>query len=155
MAAVKRPRARKRADGTRRNPETEIVSAIAEWADEHPGLIRLRRTHCGKSRGVAGGWLYHGTEGWPDFTGGTHFGAALVVEVKREGEQPTAEQVEVMATLREWGWIVIVAHSVAEFAARLAGAFEARGHPIDFAGNVPRSGTTLTREEQSGRIGKA
>lgn len=118
--------------GRRRNPETDVCSAVARWAKEHPGLIRLRRTHCGISfRGFAK--LWHGPEGWPDYTGGTWFGAALVVEVKREGEEPTADQAETMATLRAWGWIVISCRSLTEFVRELAAECERRGHPFGSA----------------------
>jgi len=119
-------------DGRRRNPETDVLSAIANWAKRHPGLIRLRRTHSGRSyRGFA--TLWHGPEGWPDFTGGTWFGTAVAVEGKREGGTPDDVQTETLATLREWGWIVIVAQSVTDLACEFAAECARRGHPIERA----------------------
>lgn len=118
--------------GRRRNPETDTTRAIADWAKRHPGLLKLRRTHSGLSfRGFAK--LYHGPEHWPDFTGGTWFGAAMVVEGKREGARPSEEQQNEMATLREWGWIVISAQSGAEFVREFAAECARRGHPIEGA----------------------
>lgn len=116
--------------GRRRNPETDVGAAIAKWAKEHPGLLKLRRTHSGLSfRGFAK--LYHGPEGWPDYTGGTWFGAAMVVECKREGEEPNADQENEMATLREFGWIVISARSLTEFVREFAAECKRRGHAIE------------------------
>lgn len=117
-------------NGKRRNPETDVTAAIRKYCKRHPGLLKLRRTHCGISFRKDGGVLHHGTEAWPDFTGGTWFGAAIVVECKREGDVPTEDQENEMATLREWGWIVISCSSVAEFHAAFAAECEKRGRPL-------------------------
>lgn len=117
----------------RENPETAVVRFVREFADQHPGLLELRRTHSGTSR--RGRYtLYHGREGGLDYTGGTCFGVPLVVECKSENGRLSAEQIETIARYTEWGWIVIVCHSPAQFLERLASAFAQRGHPIDFAG---------------------
>lgn len=114
-------------NGRRRNPETELCAQIRDYCRRHPGLIKLRRTHCGISFSRDGAVLNHGPESWPDFTGGTWFGAAVVVECKREGEEPNEDQENEMATLREWGWIVISCASIAEFHQRLHDEANRRG----------------------------
>lgn len=118
--------------GKRRNPETDVTAAVRKYAQEHPGLLTLRRTHCGRSK-RGRHWLYHGPEGWPDYTGGTWFGAAIVVECKREGEEPTADQENEMAKCREWGWIVISCASRTDFHVQFVAACARLGHPIAHA----------------------
>lgn len=54
-----------------------------------------------------------GTVGWPDFTFAVN-GAPVAIEVKRPGQRPTADQIDVMAGLVRDGWNVRVVFGVAD-----------------------------------------
>lgn len=126
---ARQERARRRPGGRRENPETALLRSIKRWADLHPALLALRRTHCGRSFRL-GRVLDHGIAGWPDLTGGTHFGAPLVVETKTETGVESDLQTAVLERLRAWGWIVLVPRSFGDFLAQLAAEFARRGYPI-------------------------
>lgn len=92
--------------------ETSVSGAISDYLD------RLRifhlRLNSGKARGLSGGGIIHlCPTGTPDrFC--IYRGLPVFIEVKKPGEKPTDEQLDVHRRILEAGGVVIVAEDVTD-----------------------------------------
>lgn len=96
--------------------ETSIMIAIMDrlrWAG-----YGVWRQNTGGRRNRSGQYVQFNPPGWPDVQA-IKAGHSVFVEVKRPGEKPRPEQLEMHAELRHYGATVIVATSVDDVAAAL------------------------------------
>lgn len=130
MAGAREVRARRRADGTRENPETVVTRGARNWFAQ-PSVERMvwaQRVHAGKWC-FAGHWFNGADADTPDFVGHlrTSPPRPLVCEAKREGGRVRPGQAALLGRLEADGLIVIVFESVPDLAAQIRAAWNRFG----------------------------